>query len=120
MMEFTLFTDKNGVELFLGDVVRHETKEPFSDMHGSWVEYEIVKAPGGYVLAYFRSEKGCVLPFGYTACYMNDFETDDLPDLKSMIFSTKSIKHPALAKVIVEMSLDDRRTLFADVRRKKK
>jgi hypothetical protein len=112
ILESTRFNDRSGLEIYLGDVVRADVKEPFTDMHGRWVEYEIVKAPGGYVLAYFRSEKGCLLPFGYTGCYMNDFETDDLPDLKSLIFSEKNINHPALTKVVTGIMPDDRRTLF--------
>lgn len=120
MTEATGYADRDGNELFLGDVVRTEIKEPFQEMHGEWGEYEITKAAGGYVLSYTRSEKGCTLPFGYTACFMNEFGDDDLPDIKVLLWSKTPPKHPALVKVDDGMTQEQRRRLFEDERRKRR
>lgn len=110
--ERTMFADKDGRELFLGDVVRAEIESPFQTTHGTWAEYEITKAAGGYILSYVRSEKGCILPFGYTAQFMNQYEHDDLPDLKMLLWTDEPIAHPALSLVDDGMSHDERRELF--------
>lgn len=64
------------------------------------------------MLSYVRSEKGCVLPFGYTAQFMNQFACDDLPDLKMLLWSTTLIRHGRLTLVACEIAPDDRRDLF--------
>lgn len=118
--ESTGFADQVGFEIYLGDVVRANIEKPFQELHGAWADYEITKAAGGYVLSYIRSEKGCQLPFGYTATFMNQFALDELPDLKQLIWSKHPINHPALLKVEIELSPDERRELFmveAEMRR---
>lgn len=110
--ETTGFVDRNGEELFLGDVVRTEVEEPFREAHGAWADYEITKAAGGYVLSYVQSETGCILPFGYTATFLNQFAINDLPDLKMLLWSKKPIKHPAICKIEDGLSPDERRELF--------
>lgn len=112
-MESTGFADADGAELFLGDVVRARIEEPFQELHGTWGEYEITKAAGGYVLSYSRSEKGCILPFGYTACFMTEFCPDSIPDLKILLWSKTPPKHPRLHKVDDGMTGDQRRDLFS-------
>jgi hypothetical protein len=120
MAETTLFADNQGKEIFLGDVVRAQIKEPFQDTHGTWAEYEITKAAGGYVLSYVRSEKGCILPFGYTAQFMNQYEIDELPDLKMLLWSDKPVQHPELFVVTDGMTPEQRRDLFMDSRKRKR
>lgn len=112
MRESTEFADRDGKEIFLGDVVRAEIEEPFQDMHGTWAEYEITKAAGGYVLSYTRSEKGCVLPFGYTATFMNQFGGEELPDIKILLWSTKLVIHGSLKLVDDGMTPEQRRDLW--------
>jgi hypothetical protein len=110
--ERTMFADKHGKEIFLGDIVRAEIKPPFQEVHGTWAEYEITKGPGGYLLFYSRSETGAQLPFGYTAQFMNQYDDDDLPDLKTLLFSTKPVEHPSLEIVDDGMTPEQRRELF--------
>ena len=104
--ERTMMADRNGRELFLGDVVRADVDEPFRSIgpHGDWSEYEITKSPGGYALSYLRSEKGAVLPYGYLCCGMTEFGGDDLPGMKDLMFARKPVRHPRLTWI------DDRTT----------
>lgn len=118
--ERTMFADKHGTELFLGDVVRTAIKDPFTVTHGLWADYEITKAAGGYVLSYIRSDKGCILPFGYTAQFMNQYELDELPDLKMLLWSTKPIEHPALELTHDDLTPAERRELFVVETRKRR
>lgn len=110
--ESTLFKDIHGQELFLGDVVRAPIEDPFTNLHGDWAEYEIGKGAGGYTLLYFRSEKGCQMPFGYTACFMNEFQNEVL-DIKYLFWATNLVPHPRLEKIDSEFTMYDRRELFA-------
>jgi hypothetical protein len=112
MAESTLFADKDGYEIFLGDVVRAAIQEPFQHTHGTWAEYEITKAAGGYVLSYTRSEKGCILPFGYTSQFINQYDIDELPDLKMLLWSKELVQHPSLERVTDGMTAEERRELF--------
>lgn len=119
MRERTLFADKNGKELFLGDVVRHTPEKSFNpEVHGSWVEYEIIKGAGGYVLGYVRSEKGVKLPFGYTGTFMFLFECEDV-DLKSSIFAEEPVNHPALEWVDDQTTPTQRREAFIEQARER-
>jgi len=118
--ETTMFADKNGREIFLGDVVRADVSAPFDTTHGTWAEYEITKAAGGYVLSYSRSEKGCMLPFGYTGQFLNQYEVGSLPDLKMLLFHAEPIKHPAVELVTDGMTPVERRELFMIEARKRR
>lgn len=113
--ERTMMADKDGCELFLGDVVRAPVAEAFREfgVHGDWAEYEITKAPGGYALSYLRSQKGTVLPFGYLCCFMTEFDSDELPDLKRIMFAREPIPHPSLAWIDDRTSAEERRNAFA-------
>lgn len=113
MTESTLMADNSGEEIFVGDVVRSRIETPFQQVHGEWADYEIGKAPGGYILMYFRSQSGCQLPFGYTAQYMTEFNSDELPSMKTLLWSSKPVRHPSLVKIKdLSMSPDERRDLF--------
>lgn len=123
MAERTMFADKSGRELMLGDTVRAAVDEPFREfgVHGDWAEYEITKAPGGYALSYLRSEKGAVLPFGYLCCFMADFNSNELPNINSLMFARKPISHPALSWVDDRTDAEERVNAFrreADAKRR--
>lgn len=112
--ETTMFADKYGRELFLGDVVRAQIAEAFREfgVHGDWAEYEITKAPGGYALSYLRSEKGAVLPFGYLSSFITDFDSKELPDMKRIMFATEPISHPSLSWIDDPSTDEERQQAF--------
>lgn len=92
MSEETMFNDKGDVPIRVGDVVRMATTGNV-ELHGTWCEYRIRKAPGGYVFSYLRSEKGQILPEGYTGGYMADSLPDkDEHDIKTLVFTLKPIR----------------------------
>lgn len=82
-----MFLDATGTMIRLGDIVR----APISinqHVHGTWANYRVRKAPGGYLLSYLLSEKGAILPEGYTGGYMADCIPDeDETDLKTLVFT---------------------------------
>jgi hypothetical protein len=120
--ENTLFLDYTGKPLYVGDIVRVYIKHPFNMTHGNWADYEIAKCPGGYMLVYFRSEKGCLLPWGYTSQFMYAMDSEDaaMPDLKTVLFTAAPVKHPLLKKVECAMTQDERRELFMMESRKRR
>lgn len=72
--------DSNGVEFKSGSIVRGVTVN--EDVHGSWVDYEIVLQGTTPVMIYLKSEKGEVLPKGYTGCPLSNFY-----DVEVFVFS---------------------------------
>lgn len=113
--ERTMFADKDGREIFLGDTVRAPIAAAFREfgVHGDWAEYEITKAPGGYALSYLRSEKGHVLPFGYLCSPMVEFDRDELPDMERIMFAREPICHPSLTLIEDYTTSEDRRSAFS-------
>jgi hypothetical protein len=91
--EGTMVLDATGKLICVGDIVRLGTEEPFNERHGAWCDYVVEKSPAGYRLAYIRSEKGQVLPKGYTAGFMNEFvmEKED-KSFKEMVFLTVPVQ----------------------------
>ncbi|KTE23135.1 MULTISPECIES: hypothetical protein [unclassified Sphingopyxis] len=87
-----MFLDCNGVEICTGHVVR----APITgnrELHGAWADYTVEKAPGGYKLSYLRSEKGDILPVGYTGGYMADtLPDDDEFDIKALVFTKMPLR----------------------------
>jgi hypothetical protein len=73
----TGFLDLNQTPIRFGDTVRHATDEPFSDVHGQWVDYTVVHRNGRTVASYLRSEKGAKLPVGFTAGDLDGFIDDE-------------------------------------------
>lgn len=114
MAETTMMADRDGREIFLGDVIRADVDEAFREIgvHGDWAEYQITKAPGGYALSYLRSQKGAVLPFGYLSCFMAEFGRDALPDIKRVMFATAPIRHPKLTLVDDQSTTEERMRAF--------
>ena len=99
MSEDTLFLDCHGDPILVGDVIR----APITinqGTHGTWGEYAIRKGPGGYILSYRSSEKGPILPEGYTGGYMTECLPDeDEIDIKSLIFARVPIRVQGWVKV---------------------
>lgn len=90
--EDTLFLASDGLPIFTGDVIRAPITIN-TELHGAWGEYAVRKAPGGYLLSYLRSEKGQILPEGYTGGYMHDVLPDgDEIDLKTLVFTRVPVR----------------------------
>lgn len=76
------------VPVRVGDVVRKACDN--DEVHGPWVDYLVDKAPGGYVLRYIRSDKGWVLPLGYTAGNLMEHAMEET-SLKMVVFSMRPL-----------------------------
>jgi hypothetical protein len=77
--------DSNGVEFKTGSIVRHKN-DINHDLHGTWCEYKILLQGTTPLMVYIRSEKGLILPIGYTACCLSNFY-----DLNLFVFSENSM-----------------------------
>lgn len=65
--------DSNGAPICIGDTLRRDIHD--NDMHGDWVEYTVELRGLTPVLFYLRSQKGQVLPVGYTGGILaNDYD----------------------------------------------
>ena len=64
--------DIHGEPMFERDIVRNHTDFNV-EVHGHYVDYEIVYRSGMWILSYLRSEKGQKLPKGYTSGSIEDF-----------------------------------------------
>ncbi|WP_380925416.1 hypothetical protein [Sphingomonas leidyi] len=84
----TMFLDRTGREICMGDTI--EVASTINQhTHGDWVQYDIRKGPGGFLLSYRCSQTGAVLPPGYTAGFMAEsLPEDDRRDLKALVFAT--------------------------------
>ncbi len=91
--EETYFLDKNGIDIKVGDNVRVYTNFNV-ETHGKFVDYSVHKTAGGYLFSYLCSEKGAVLPKGYTGAFMNDC----IPE-ECCISHDKLIFHPKKRQV---------------------
>lgn len=77
--------DSSGLEFKVASIVRRNSEINF-EMHGSWVEYKLTLQGTTPIMSYFRSEKGQVLPIGYTACCLSD-----IYDMEMFVFSKNSL-----------------------------
>ena len=63
--------DSNGKMICIGDKVR-TVVTCNNEFHGEWAIYEVMQRGIVPVLMYVTSEKGDVLPRGYTGCALSD------------------------------------------------
>jgi hypothetical protein len=99
-----MFLDRSGVEIMTGHVVRAAVNVN-QELHGNWADYTVEKAPGGYKLSYLRSEKGDILPKGYTAGYMADtLPEEDQRSQKVLVFTLRPVR--VTGWQIVELGAD--------------
>ncbi|MCA9037380.1 MAG: hypothetical protein KDA91_19725 [Planctomycetaceae bacterium] len=75
--------DTDGRGITIGTIVRKKVNIN-NDVHGTWAEYEVKQQGMTPILSYHRSEKGQVLPQGYTASLLADEY-----DQKMFLFSTR-------------------------------
>lgn len=65
------FSDSNGVQLNIGDYVKRPCQIN-TNIHGSWAVNQIIEQAGLPVLSYCYSEKGKIIPSGYTRTLLSD------------------------------------------------
>ena len=63
--------DSNGTSISVGSRIKKPV-DCNTEMHGNWAIYEVRLQGIVPILSYIRSEKGDVLPVGYTASVLSD------------------------------------------------
>lgn len=69
----TGFLDATGREILEGDLIRFPLEPTFQVVHGEWSDKRVVFRNGVWLVEYFRSEKGQIMPVGYSAGELSDF-----------------------------------------------
>lgn len=86
--------DSEGEEFKTGDVVRCGTDN--EEVHGAWVEYEILLQGTTPLVVYLRSESGNVFRRGGTAGLLSDFY-----NIKDFVFTENSLDIKPEQKIVI-------------------
>lgn len=67
-------------EIYDGDIIKCMTEETFKDTHGNYVYKEVIYRNGVWLASYLSSEKGNILPKGYTSCELAAYRQNTSKD----------------------------------------
>ncbi|HHK5596353.1 TPA: YopX family protein [Bacillus tropicus] len=86
--QYTGLKDKNGKEIYEGDVIKVPSIN--DHVHGNYSYKEIIYRNGTWIAQYIESEKGQVVPKGYMAGHLIDCYDHDY---KALVFYDDRLEH---------------------------
>lgn len=88
VMQYTGLKDKNGSEIYEGDILKVPSIN--DHVHGNYSYKEVIYRNGTWIVQYIKSEKGQVVPRGYMAGHLIDCYDHDYKDL---VFYDDRLEH---------------------------